>query len=613
MVERVSLGERLHAQPWRFGLALVAAAAVFAIDLQTPWGVASWILYAFPMFLFCRYSGHRHLVPFAALVSVLIAFDHWFSEPAAPLAFSIFNRAAGLVTLWTTVWLLVRRERAHRALEQLRDELEIKVAERTAELQATNDALMRAQAKCGDSEAQLRAVLEHSSDIVIVYDGNLLARYANASVKRLLGYEPGEVVGKYGLAAVHPEDVPEAAAAFARVLADPACVERREARLLHKDGSHLWFESVARHYPGDPGERGVVVNSREIGEHRRALAELRRSEEEFRVLFENSPAGIARAAPDGRYTLANPAMCRLLGYSADELLRLTISDVTCEEDASANEALRQRLYRGEIPHFAMEKRYRRKDGGQFWGRVTVAAVRDERGAVLYTFGTTEDITGQKDSERLRIEALERQRDALVREVHHRIKNNLQGVIGLLERHAREHLELEAPMRAAMARVNAIAALHGLYADSPDARVNLCDVSAAVSGYIGMLFPAIPMRVEVPEGWRKVQLDEQEAVSVALVVNELLLNAAKSCERERCIEPVRLGIARDGSEVCISITNAAGRLPEGFDFASARGLGTGLTLARSLLPPRGARLTIRQLEPQGVEAKLFLSAPVIVDT
>ena len=596
--------------PWRHGLVLLATAVVFAIDLQTPWGVASWILYAFPMFLLCRHSGERYLVPFAALVSALIMLDHFLSEPAAPLAFSIFNRSAALATLWIAVWLLVRRERVHRALEQLRDGLEIRVAERTAGLQAANDALTSAQVHSRNSEAQLRAVLEHSSDIVVVYDGNLLARYVNMSVKRLLGYEPGEVIGKYGLAVMHAEDVPEAAAAFARVLADPACVERGEARLPHKDGTYLWFESVARHYPG---ERGVVVNLREIGEHRRALTELRRSEEEFRVLFEHSPVGVAKASAEGRYTLVNPAMCRLMGYTAEELLRLTIADVTHPEDANTNEQLRQRLYRGEIPHFAIEKRYLRKDGSQFWGRVTVVAVRDERGAVLYTFGTTEDITEQKEAERRRIEALERQRDALVREVHHRIKNNLQGVIGLLERHAREHPEMEESMHAAVARVNVIAALHGLYAGSAAPRVNLCEVIAAIGQYLGALFPETALQLDTPADWRTVQLEEQEAVAVALIVNELLLNAAKSCAREHCTDPVRLSVSGGDGEVCVRVVNATGRLPEEFDLGSARGLGTGLTLARSLLPPQGARLTIRQLAPQGVEAKLCLSAPVIVDS
>ena len=168
------------------------------------------------------------------------------------------------------------------------------------------------------------------------------------------------------------------------------------------------------------------------------------------------------------------------------------------------------------------------------------------------------------------------------------------------------------MRAAMARIGAIAALHGLHAGSATPLVSLCEVTAAICQYLGTLFPDSAMQVDMPGDWRTVRLEEQEAVAVALIVNELLLNACKSCVRERCLLPVRTVISRDGAEVCVSVANAAGRLPEGFDFASARGLGTGLTLARSLLPPQGARLTIRQLEPQGVEARLCLSRPVVIE-
>src|SRR3990172_1893575 len=117
------------------GLALLATAVVFAVDLQTPWGVATWILYALPMFLLCYASGARYLVPFAALVSAFIVLAPFLSGPQAPLSFSVFNRTAGLVTLWVAAWLLVQRDRKSLALRLLAESLEAKVAERTESLQ----------------------------------------------------------------------------------------------------------------------------------------------------------------------------------------------------------------------------------------------------------------------------------------------------------------------------------------------------------------------------------------------------------------------------------------------------------------------------------------------
>jgi len=598
-------GLAVNALSWRHGLVLLATAMVFAIDLQTPWGVATWILYAFPMFLLCRLSGDRHLVRYAALVSVLIVTDHFLSQPQAPLWMSVSNRVAGLAALWSAVWLIARRERERRALLQLRQDLEATVAERTA-------ALRQAEEHCRQGEARMRSILERSSDVILECDASLRLGYASPSITHSLGYRPDEVLGAPALDFVHPEDAPKALTGLQRLFGDPASVVPFELRVRHKDGDFRWFEALGGRPDDDPAGRIVVVNVRDIGERVRARAELRRREEEFRVLFEHAPFGIASAGPDGRYTLVNPAMCRLFGYTAEEMLRLSIAEVTHPDDVNANEDLRQSLYRGEIPHFSMEKRYLRKDGTNVWGRVTVAAVRDSAGAILFTFGTTEDITAQREAERRRTEALQRQRDVLVREVHHRIKNNLQGVIGLLQQFARGHDALEEPMHAAMARVAAIAALHGLHAAGSDDKVKLCELVDAVAQYDAALFPVPGLTVERLPGWQEVQFSDQDAVAVALVVNELVLNAIKACTRGDQAQPVRIALARDGDEVSVSITNACGRLPPEFDFAAARGLGTGLTLARSLLPQAGARLSFRQIEPQGVEARLVLSPPVVGD-
>lgn len=471
---------------WRdHGLVALATMVVFAVDLYTPWGVATWILYAFPMFLLCSQSGDRYLYRYAALVTGLIVLDHFFSEAQAPQSFSIFNRAAALVALWTAAWLIAQRERERRALLQCQAGLETAVAERTADLEATNAALRQAERHRREDEARLQAILEHSSDITVVYDENMLVRYANPALKRLLGYELERVIGKPMLAVLHPEDASAAVEAFHKILANPGAIEPREVRLRHKSGHYLWFESVGSEYPGDQGTRGVVVNSR-------------------------------------------------------------------------------------------------------------------------------DITAYKDAEKRLIEAHVRQRDALVREVHHRIKNNLQGVIGLLQQHVRAHPGLADPVRGAIAQVNAIATLHGLYAGAETGALCLCDVVEAVGGYMTKLYPEVDLRLERPEHWRKRRLDEREAVAVALIVNELALNAVKACLRERRKDAVRIVLERENENVSVIVFNAMGRLPEGFDFPAGRGLGTGLALAKSLLPPQGASLRITQLAPEGVEAELRLRPPVVLE-
>src|SRR3970040_1533417 len=114
-------------------------------------------------------------------------------------------------------------------------------------------------------------------------------------------------------------------------------------------------------------------------------------------------------------------------------------------------------------------------------------------------GIAEDITDSKRAEQERLTHALRQRDALVREVHHRIKNSLQGVVGLLQLHARERPGMEEPIRAAIARVNSGAAVHGLYAGGDGGGVRLCDVVDAIGAYERNLFPEIELRIERPGG------------------------------------------------------------------------------------------------------------------
>ncbi len=116
---------------------------------------------------------------------------------------------------------------------------------------------------------------------------------------------------------------------------------------------------------------------------REAEQELRMSEERFRRLFEQTPLGVALVGPDLRFQTVNPALCRMLGYTEEELVGRPFSSVTDPGDVPLSIAETERLLRGETPFVRIEKRYLRKDGSLVRGRVTVSPIRDEHGAVIH--------------------------------------------------------------------------------------------------------------------------------------------------------------------------------------------------------------------------------------
>jgi diguanylate cyclase (GGDEF)-like protein/PAS domain S-box-containing protein len=131
---------------------------------------------------------------------------------------------------------------------------------------------------------------------------------------------------------------------------------------------------------------------------RRADLALHASEERFRVTFNQAAVGLAHVGPDGRYLLVNRKLCDILGYSADELLRKTVWDVSHPQDRDATTAARRRLFAGEIDTFSLEKRYLRKDGRTVWVNLTVSHVRSASGVPKYDVAAYEDITQRKSAE-----------------------------------------------------------------------------------------------------------------------------------------------------------------------------------------------------------------------
>lgn len=121
-------------------------------------------------------------------------------------------------------------------------------------------------------------------------------------------------------------------------------------------------------------------------------------EERFHSIFRNTSASMALTFPDGRFIEVNPAFCRFLGYTADELLQLTIEEITHPDDRNKIRTLRRNAAARLIRAFTVEKRYLRKDGATVWGHVSANWFYDDDGKPVYAVTLIQDITEQKRSE-----------------------------------------------------------------------------------------------------------------------------------------------------------------------------------------------------------------------
>jgi PAS domain S-box-containing protein len=143
------------------------------------------------------------------------------------------------------------------------------------------------------------------------------------------------------------------------------------------------------------GLMGTIID---VTGRKRAKRALRESEERFRQTFELAASGIGHIDLEGRFLKANRALCKILGYSAEELAGKTVKDVSHPADRGVTDAERARMFDGRVDSMHFEKRYLRKDGETVWVDLTVALVRDGEGRPLYEIAVFDDITERKKAD-----------------------------------------------------------------------------------------------------------------------------------------------------------------------------------------------------------------------
>ncbi|HXJ91979.1 MAG TPA: PAS domain S-box protein [Terriglobia bacterium] len=149
-------------------------------------------------------------------------------------------------------------------------------------------------------------------------------------------------------------------------------------------------------------KNGLLVRiwgiTRDVTERKQAEKALRESEERFRTTFETAGIGMAVVDIQGHPLQCNPALERMLGYTEEELLRMSFTEFTYPEDQEMNLQLYRELIAGTRDSYQIEKRYIRKDGQVVWGFLTVSLVKDAQGRPQYAVGMAEDITERKRAE-----------------------------------------------------------------------------------------------------------------------------------------------------------------------------------------------------------------------
>lgn len=251
-----------------------------------------------------------------------------------------------------------------------------------------------------------------------------------------------------------------------------------------------------------------------------------------------------------------------------------------------------------------ELRERNAADGERDVEMTLSPVVDAQGKVAHFIAVIQDITDRKRGEELRLERAEEQRNALVREVHHRIKNNLQGMVGLLGLQAAQNPDAAAAIGNVIGKIKSIAVVFGLQGKHDENDVGVHEVVVELVAAARAVSNAEIVLAAEKAGADVVLLDKDKAVAVALIINELLTNAVK----HNGGDPIRVELRREAQGAVLTIVNVWRNAPDALDWSRGLGLGTGLELVRVMLPREGARLTLTPVNGSMI-AELLLSPPV----
>lgn len=446
-----------------------------------------------------------------------------------------------------------------------------------------------------DADA-IRAVLGCIADsrLIILYRPDIRepAMWWSPGSARLLGYEAAELGPSVRAlhALVHPDDLPallDRAGAIASEDAhgDFAC----EYRLKRKQGDYVWVRSIISTYrPPDARGPSASLEVLRVHEPGRLLerAALKLSEDALNTVLNEIGHPVVLMDAAGLIIQANEAAGRFSQTSST--LKGFCPFLHLDDGRLLFPGFLEDVVRLGEPASRELERFER------WWHIHLVPIRDGHQDVARVLLLAEDITNIKAKQAAQLERERALRDTLVREVHHRIKNHLQGLIGLLRRQERTELSGAQQMDSAIAQIQSIASIHGLLAKSANASVDLASLVREIVRANRPPSP-VPVRMSCEQPpLPPIELSENESIPFAVALGELLINAMKHTHHTEDAQ-VTVSLSHRAGLVALTITNTPAFLPPGFRLEECADGQSGLALVLTLLSHRNIRLTLEQRE------------------
>ncbi|MGE5458128.1 MAG: PAS domain S-box protein, partial [Methanococcaceae archaeon] len=423
--------------------------------------------------------------------------------------------------------------------------------------------------KLTESESRFRSLIELSPDAVAIHSEGKVV-YVNQAAVRIFGFDSyEELIGQPSFNYVHPDSHQAVRERISLMLREGGDVPFIEEKFLNKSGQAIDVEvaSVPTVYRGKPAFQVIV---RDIRERKKSEAALRLSEERFRTVFENSPLGIC-AIFESEIIMVNTACMKMFGYSAaSELNGKTFLDFIAPTERDLREQSRIGRLNGEVTPTSFDGYGFKQDGTIFPYHAELSFLGLPEGEAIVAFLT--DITEIKQK-RDQIKTSLKEKETLLKEIHHRVKNNLQIISSLLSLQSEyvsdpQALELFNDSRN---RVKSMAIIHErLYQSKDLSRIDFSDYINELGSYLFRTYTAAAIRFNISVD--NIFLSIDTAIPCGLIINELISNALKYAFPERTDGTIKVIFRQQSGLNILEVSDNGVGFPPAIDFRNTNSLG-----------------------------------------
>ena len=441
------------------------------------------------------------------------------------------------------------------------------------------------------SNTFLRDILESSSAISIVStdpDGNIL--FWNSGAENLLGFKAEEMVGQRNIGDLYdPEDQETQRGVTEmreRVLKQKRPISRT-LQEIHKDGRRLWVKvTVAPRLDAQGNVKGLIGIGEDVTAQREALKASEQRGREMRLLaftLNCARDGFCITDLEGTILYANASLLTMCGYADGDLVGQHIA--VLHSPSASPQTLREMEIGTRHGGWLGELQHRRKDGTEFPAEVSTSIVRNDDGEEVALVAVVRDIAERRKAED-HIRSSLHEKEILLKEIHHRVKNNLQVITSLLNLQSTQgtNPETAAILRESQARIRSMALVHEeLYQSRDLAKIDMANYVRKLTASLFRVYRSPDAEVGLQIDVRDVFLSVDAAIPCGLIINELVSNSLKYAFRTTRKGSVSVRMTHAGGEYELRVGDDGEGLPVTLNVEKTDSLGLQLvhTLVKQL--------------------------------